>query len=327
MFTKYLSKLSIIPILAGWRCPVLMQADQMSTADVCEKILPAVFRIISTHPTQNMTIGVGSGFFIKKDGTGLTCAHVISNKYNTYQAKLDSGEECPLEILHSHPTSDIAIVKVKVPKPVPFLYLGDSGLNRRGEQVIHFGNTMFGTITEIDVGYINKLHDDTPKWIEIQMNEQLESSRSGIQYIMTSGSVRPGFSGGPLVNMKGEVVGLIARLYIRGQGPSQENEGASIPINIVKGVIKQMELSGQVRKPYIGLSFTPSDSGLIIVKVQPRSPAEKAGLEVGDLVISANGRHVTKPEDIMTVIGFQMGVVLDLIINRKGKEISIKVYS
>ena len=95
----------------------------------------------------------------------------------------------------------------------------------------HFGNTIFGTTTEIDVGYINKLREDTPSWLEIQQSENLQSFKSGIQYIMTSGSVRPGFSGGPLVNMKGEVVGLIARLYVRGEGHSLEHEGASIPID------------------------------------------------------------------------------------------------
>ena len=129
------------------------------------------------------------------------------------------------------------------------------------------------------------------------------------------------------MNMKGEVVGLIARLYIRGQGPSMEHEGASIPSNVVKGVVKQLELSGKVQRPYIGLSFVNSDPGLVVVKIQSGSPAEKAGLRVGDVVLSANGRTVNSNEDILTVIGYNIGIILELKIKREGSFVNAKVYT
>lgn len=323
-FYKFISRLSILPAIIGWRAPVLLDPNPLSTADVCEKVLPSVFRILGND--SNSTIALGSGFFIRADGTGLTAAHVVS-KGLSYRAKLDSGQEYPMKVLQSHPLSDIALIKVQAPTPVPYLPLADSSKARRGEQIIHYGNTIFGNSTEIDIGYINKLYDDTPKWVEIQMSENIESFKSGIQYIITSGSVRPGFSGGPLVNMKGEVVGLIARLYIRGQGPSMEHEGASIPSNVVKGVVKQMELSGKVQRPYIGLSFVNNDPGLVVVKIQSGSPAEKAGLKVGDVVLTANGRNVNSNEDILTVIGYNIGIILDLKINREGSLMNIKVYT
>lgn len=324
VFSKYISRLSILPVVLGWRCPVLLDSEYKSTADVCEKVLPSVFRIHGND--GNTTISVGSGFFIRPDGTGLTAAHVVS-KNLSYHAKLDSGQEYPMKILNSHPLSDIALIKVQAPTPVPYLTLSDSSKARRGEQIIHYGNTIFGSSTEIDVGYINKLFDDTPKWVEIQMTENIESFKSGIQYIITSGSVRPGFSGGPLVNMKGEVVGLIARLYIRGQGPSMEHEGASIPSNVVKGVIKQLELSGKVQRPYIGLSFVNHNPGLAVVKIQSGSPAEKAGLKIGDVVLTVNGRNVNSNEDILTVIGYNIGIILDMKINRDGSFFNVKVYT
>jgi serine protease Do len=321
-----LLKFSVIPMMIAWKNPVLLNSDYLTTADVCEKVLPSVFRIISKHPATYDVQGVGSGFFIKKDGTGLTAHHVLYPK-SILIAKLDSGEECPIEILNSHPLTDIALVKVKVQNPVPYLNLGNSDLNRRGEQVVQFGNTIFGTSTEISVGYINKLKDDMPKWVEIQTNENLESSRSGIKYIMTSGSVRPGFSGGPLVNMKGEVIGLISRLYIKAQSNLQDSEGASIPINIVKGVIKQMEISGTVKRPYLGISVSINYPGLAIVNVQNGSPAQKYGLKVGDIILSVNGKPINSSEDLFSEIGFKIGVILELKILRNTEEIFIKLYT
>ena len=323
---KYLSRLSYIPLIVAWRFPVLLESNQLSTADICEKILPSIFRIICIHPQTQEIQGVGSGFFIKKDGTGLTASHVLSPNHS-FIAKLDTGEECSLKILNTHPLSDIALVKVKTTHPVPFLQLGDSEKNRRGEQVIHFGNSLYGTTTEIDVGYINKLKDDTPKWIDVHTNEKTDSMKSGISYILTSGSVRPGFSGGPLVNMNGEVIGLINRLYIRNQYPVQEHEGASVPINIVKSVIKQMELSGNVKRPYLGLSFTPSNPGLAIVKVQPGSPAERAGVKVGDILLTANSKAINNLEDLYAEIGFQIGIVIEFKVLRRAEQLILTVYT
>ena len=321
-FLARLSKLSCVPIILGWRFPLLLEDSQHSTADICEKILPSVFRIMSINPQTQALHGIGSGFFIKRDGTGLTASHVLSSK-NSFIAKLDSGEECPLKILHTHDLSDIALVKVQVRGPVPFLTLGDSDKNRRGEQVIHFGNALTGTTTEIDIGYISKLTEDIPP--SVQMRKPEGDISAGIRYIMTNGYVRPGFSGGPLVNMKGEVVGLISRLYIKSQEPITVFEGASIPINYVKDVVKQMEISGEVKRPYLGLSFTSGNPGLIVVKVQPGSPAQKAGVRVGDFIVKANGREVNTPEDLFGEIGFQIGIALELLIVRGDEKISLKV--
>ena len=326
VFLRYFSRLSVVPAILAWRLPVLLEPDQLSTADVCQKVLPAIFRIISDDPYTGVIKGIGSGFFIKKDGTGLTAHHVLEKKGN-YRAKLDSGEEFSMKIINYHPLSDIALVQVNVPHAVPFLTLGNSDSNRRGEQILHFGNTLYGTTTEIDVGYINKVKDDTPKWLEIQMSENLQSSKSGIQYILTTGYVRPGFSGGPLVNMKGEVIGLISRLYIRNNSNFIEHEGASVPINIVKDVVKQMELAGHVKKPYIGMSFTPNNTGLVVLKIQPESPAEKAGIQIGDVILTVNGKKIDSPEDFITEIGFHIGVILNCRVLRGNQEINVKVFT
>ena len=92
--------------------------------------------------------------------------------------------------------------------------MGDSSLLRRGEQVLHIGNTMFSDSNDIDVGYVKKLEDDTPQWLKLHTSGDLAPPESGLNFIKTTGSVRPGFSGGPLVNMKGEVVGLISRVFV-----------------------------------------------------------------------------------------------------------------
>lgn len=323
-FLQRFSRYAFIPVLLGWRCPLLLEPSPYSTADICEKVLPSVFRIISLNPHTKELQGLGSGFFIKKDGTGLTAHHVLSSS-NSFIAKLNNGEEYPLQVLNSHSLSDIALVKVKVPKSVPFLVLGKSEHLRRGEQVIHFGNTLLSTTTDIDIGYINKLKEDSPAWIDLQRSEGIDTS--GISYIMTSGCVRPGFSGGPLVNMNGEVVGLISRLYIRNQHPVIISEGASIPIDYVKAVVKQMEISGDVKKPYFGFTFTTGNPGLLVLKVQTGSPAEKAGMKIGDLLVRANGRDIAGPEDLYAEAGFQIGVVIQFQAIRDEKNISLTVHT
>ena len=285
---------------------------QLSTADVCDKVLPSVFRIILYHPqSSNTIIGIGSAFFIKRDGTALTAYHVLTQNARAV-ARLESGEELEIEKIKGHSLTDIALIKVKVKKPVPVIELGDSNNVRRGEQVMHIGNTVFSDSNDIDVGYVNKLQDDTPDCLKQYIQGDPAPPDSGLNFIKTSGSVRPGFSGGPLVNMYGQAVGLISRCYVQMHPTGVQNEGASIPINFVKSIVKQLEISGKVERPYVGLSFTPHDPGLGVVKVQPGSPAEKAGLKVGDIILEANGKLMRTPEDFYKAVGYTIGVVLNV---------------
>jgi len=296
----------------------------LSTAEVCEGTLPSVFRILVYHPLNGTLVGIGSGFFIRPDGTALTACHVIIPQHKL-KVKLDNGKELEAKFLAGHHPTDIGLIKVHTQDLVIPVKVGNSDQLKRGEQVIHIGNTMFSDSNDIDVGYVNKLDDDTPEWLKSQLKGDMAPPESGLSFIKTTGSVRPGFSGGPLVNMKGEVVGLISRVFVQMHQTGPEHEGASIPINFVETIIKQLEERGQVERPYIGCSFMKVEGGLGILKVQPGSPAEASGLKVGDVLLAVNNKKMKHPEDFFKVIGYQKGVEFKLEVLRSQKTINLTI--
>jgi len=116
-------------------------------------------------PRSEDITGIGSGFFIRPDGTALTAFHVIV-PHSKLIAKLDNGDEFPVTWVNGHRDTDIALIRVTGMKNNPHLELGNSDLVRRGDQVLHVGNTMHSDTTDIEFGYVNKLKDDTPLWLQ-----------------------------------------------------------------------------------------------------------------------------------------------------------------
>jgi len=292
-----------------------------STADVCERMLPSVFRIVLLDPVTGSYAGVGSGFCIRPDGTSLTAYHVINNSAQLL-AKFDNGERCPVQVLRGDEGTDIALIKVT---PRPPAKLGSSSALRRGEQVVHFGNTMSSDTVDIDVGYINKIRDDVPSWMRQFVQGDVKKSTSGLTFILTQGSARPGFSGGPLVNMNAEVIGLISRMYIHFDGTVLHHEGASIPIDLVMQVVESLERKGKLEKPYVGISFKSTEEGLALLVVQPGSPAARAGLLVGDLIQEMNGTKMTTQEDFYYVLGYRERVDLKMKVQRGRRVVELVV--
>jgi S1-C subfamily serine protease len=189
--------------------------------------------------------------------------------------------------------------------------------------VIHFGNPGNRKTTEIDVGFIDALDYCIPK--DVRAINYDEGENQGVQYLMSKGMIKPGFSGGPCVNMKGEVVGVMSKLFLQGQIANVDHACISVPSKVVKGVVQQMLASGNVQKPYVGLSFVQNNPGIAVVKVQKGSPAEKAGVCVGDVILTANGKSVDSYEDISGVIGFDLGTVLELKVNRNNTILDLKI--
>lgn len=295
----------------------------LSTADVCERMLPSVFRIVLLDPNTGSHAGVGSGFCIRPDGTSLTAYHVINNSAQLL-AKFDNGEKCPVKVISGDEATDIAIIKVS---PRPPAKLGSSALLRRGEQVIHFGNTMASDSVDIDVGYINKTRDDIPVWMRQNVQGDVKKPTSGLTFILTQGSARPGFSGGPLVNMSAEVIGLISRMYMHFDGTVLHHEGASIPIDFVMQVVESLERHGRLEKPYVGISFKPIEQGLALLVVQPGSPAAQGGLQVGDLVVEMNGVSMRTQDDFYHVLGYRKHAELKIKVQRGRKTLDLLVHT
>lgn len=298
--------------------------ERRSTADTCERALPAVLRVVVLQ--KGKQVGIASGFFIRADGTALTAYHILKPG-SDIEAILDNGQVLKVKSILGHSKTDIALLKVDVPGPVPFITLGDSDQLRRGEQVIHIGNSIYSETSEIEVGYVNKLKDDTPIWLKNFTSGDLAAKDSGLSFIKTTGAPRPGFSGGPLVNLKGEAVGLISRVFVQMHQTGLQQEGACIPSNFVKSIIDQLEGRGGVERPYLGFSFTDTHAGLAVLKVQKGSPAEQSGIEVGDILYEVNSNKLKSPEDLFQTIGYKSGVSLNFKVRRQGKvqDITLKI--
>ncbi len=245
---------------------------------------------------------LGSGFLISPDGYILTNDHVAGNA-KEITVTLTSGEEYRAELVGSDQISDVALLKISG-KDLPHLKLGNSEDVLIGEWVIALGNP-FGLFDVSDkptvtVGVVSATG----------MNLRAQEGRAYRGMIQTDASINSGNSGGPLMNSLGEVIGVNAVIYTPNQGSI--GLGFAIPINRVKTVVAELKRSGKIDREYwTGLEFQGVDrriaqyfgltrvEGVIISDVKEGSPAARAGFEVGDIILEANGEKV---EDVYSLV-------------------------
>ncbi len=266
---------------------IRMQRDPMQ--DMFEQFFG---RPGGSPPPQQERQGLGTGFIIRPDGLIVTNNHVVQGA-SEIKVQLDSNNEkfYDAEIIGRDQRTDIALIKIKISKPLPVATLGTSKDVQVGEWVAALGNP-YGHAHTISKGIISALG-----------REIKELNR--FPFIQTDASINPGNSGGPLVNTKGEVIGVNTAIDARAQGI-----GFAIPIDNVKTVIKQLEENGRVKKGFVGIGIQPVDpnlaayfnlkkpEGVLITQVFDKSPAQKAGVKEEDLVLEFNGKKVATPDDL-----------------------------
>ncbi len=272
--------------------------DSETYVRLADKTNPAVVNIFSTKRVRT-AVGIGlfavrtpnldrnaqalgSGFFISPDGFVVTNAHVVAgaDEIKIYYWKEDQVKTARLIGLDV--TSDIALLKVDHPKPMPFLPLADSDAVRVGEVVVAIGNP-FGLDHSLTNGLISAKH------------RRLHEGGQGLyeDFLQTSAQINPGNSGGPLIDLAGAVVGVNTATVQGGQAI-----GFAVPSNLLREVIPHLVRSGGVRPAYCGLrtgdlpAEANVDHGALITEVSPGSPAAQAGLRTGDLLVEINGRQV-----------------------------------
>ena len=255
----------------------------------------------------------GSGFIISKDGTIVTNAHVVESqktKGGELTITLHDGRTFPGRVVNTDPLSDLAIVKVECKEDLPTVSLGDSTGLRIGEWVVALGSPLFlnNTITAGVISCVERKSSDL----------NIRGSRT--DYIQTDTAINMGNSGGPLVNLKGEVIGINAMTAFAANGVS-----FAIPVETCKFVVQQILKYNRVVRPYIGVkmlelsqktanmirrenpAFPNVDSGIYVPQVTPGSPAEKAGFQHGDVITVFDGREVKKGEEIIELLGNKVG--------------------
>lgn len=272
-------------------------------------------------PSQRPTSGLGSGFIINKDGYILTNNHVIDGA-DTIQVFI-SGKDKPISarVVGRDPELDLAVLKIASDGNLPYLNLGDSSKIQVGEWSVAIGNP-FGLDHTVTVGVISAT--GRPLTIGGQNFKNL---------LQTDASINPGNSGGPLLNLKGEVIGINTAINAQGQGL-----GFAIPINTAKSVLDDLITKGKVSHPWVGIGvYTLTkdlanyyglsvDKGALITQIYQDSPADKAGLQSGDVVMEIDRQKVETGEQLVDIISkSKVGDVKKFFINREGKLITVSV--
>lgn len=268
-----------------------------------------------TEQTPRTTQGLGSGFIISKDGYILTNNHVIEGA-DEIKVYLTSRQEPYVgKVVGADADLDLAVVKIDAGANLPILKLGDSNATKVGNWVIAIGNP-YGLDHTVTVGVISA--KGRPVVLE---------GREFKDLIQTDASINPGNSGGPLLNLKGEVVGINTAINAQAQGI-----GFAISSSTVQQVLDELLEKGKVVRPWLGVYMQPvtdelaeyfglkKAEGALISAVQEGSPAEKAGLQRGDIILEFNKKHIAKPEDLQAAVKeTKIGDKVIMLVQRQNK--------
>ena len=275
---------------------------------VAEEVLPAVVSVRSNRLFQHPAVdslediedlfdedgmiipSAGSGFIIDEEGLVLTNHHVVAGSASI-RVQLVGGREMPATLVGSDPQTDVAVIKIDSPERLPSVRLGDSDAVRIGEWVAAVGNPMGVLEGSVTVGVVS-----AKKRNEIRIAGGTPSYQD---FIQTDAAINFGNSGGPLVNAQGEAVGINTAFGGPGRGI-----GFAVSINMAREVARSLIEHGRVVRGYLGVMLQPLDTdlaagfglpdtrGVIIREVQPGTPAERAGLKDGDVVVTFDGQRV-----------------------------------
>ncbi|KAM4703466.1 serine protease HTRA1 [Rhinophrynus dorsalis] len=328
---------AIIPIqrgdcLQGQKDPDSPRYKYNFIADVVEKIAPAVvhielFRILPFFKRE-VPAASGSGFIVSEDGLILTNAHVVTNKHRLKVERSD-GSTYDAQIIDVDEKADIALIKIKPKGKLPVLLLGRSEDLRPGEFVVAIGSP-FSLQNTVTTGIVSTAQ---------RGGKELGLRNSDMDYIQTDAIINYGNSGGPLVNLDGEVIGINTLKVTAGisfaipsdkirkflaESHNRQSTGQGIKKKKYLG-IRMISLSqGKLKELREQLKDFPEDtSGAYIVEVLPDTPAEEAGLKEGDIIISIGGKTVTSSSDVSDAVK-QEGT-LNLVVRRGNEDIPISV--
>lgn len=264
---------------------------------------------------------IGSGFIISNEGLIITNKHVVSNTEAKYQVLTNDNEKYEVEKIYRDPLNDLAILKIspKTLKPLKSLKLGDSNNLKLGQLVIAIGTPLGEFTNTVTTGIISGLGRGITAGSPFEgFVERLDN------VIQTDAAINPGNSGGPLLNSKGEVIGINTAIAQEGQ-----NIGFAIPSNVIKNLIDNFNKNGgSFERPFIGVRYKMIDKqtailndvveGAYVVEVIADSPAEKAGLQEEDIIIEFDGKKVQGDND---------QVLAKMILEKKvGDRVNIKIW-
>ena len=277
------------------------------------------FRVPEGSQTQRQT-GLGSGFIVSADGYVCTNHHVVAD-VDSVTVRIDD-HEYEAEVIGSDELTDIALLKIQAPGPFESVFMGNSDRVQVGDWAIAIGNP-FGLDRTFTVGVVSAV-------------ARTELDPLGNAHIQTDASINPGKSGGPLLNLDGEVIGVNRMIYSQTGGSM--GIGFAIPINTVHAVLDQLREHGKVRRAYIGAQIAPvsqdvarqlglpNTNGAIIAQVLPNSPAAQAGLRPNDVILKVAGEVVEGPAELIRKISvIPIGQNVAFEVWREGRVVQLSI--
>src|SRR5213080_2774845 len=292
----------------------LLDAYSRAVIDVVERVGPAVVRL--DVASERRSGGTGSGVVVAPDGLVLTNSHVVGNA-NRVSATTVDGRSLTARVVGDDPDTDLALVRVDAPLTLPAAPLGNSKLLKRGQLVIAIGNPL-GFESTVTTGVVSALGRSL----------RARSGRLIDDVIQTDAALNPGNSGGPLVSSRGEVVGINTAVIMGAQGIC-----FAVASNTATFVLGELVRHGRVRRAYIGIAaqqFTLSrrrrhaaglaqESAVMIASVEAGSPAARAGLLTGDILLALDGVSVTGADDLIRLLaGEKIGRSIKIQLLRNG---------
>lgn len=281
------------------------------------------------QPSTRVERGQGSGFVVEADGVIWTNAHVVEGA-DTVTVTLKDGREFEGEVLGEDPLTDVAVIKVQA-QDLPTVTLGNSEQLRPGEWAIAIGNPL-GLDNTVTAGIVSATG---------RTSAQIRVPDKRVQFIQTDAAINPGNSGGPLLNERGEVIGINTAIIGGAQGL-----GFAIPINSAQRLAQELIAKGRVDHAYLGIQMRTltadlrqqinrdprnnvrlsADEGVVILGLMRNSPASQAGLEVGDVIVAMNGRTIRDAEQVQRIVqDIGVGEAIALDIDRAGRQVQLDV--
>ncbi|MBI2361692.1 MAG: trypsin-like peptidase domain-containing protein [Deltaproteobacteria bacterium] len=290
---------------------------------LADKVRPGVAQLrVSLNPSagqdgesQRPASSRGSGFIIHPEGYILTANHVVEGGKEV-EIRLADRQRFRGQVIGADPEVDIALVKTKSPRELPALALGNADNARVGDLVGSLGYP-FGAESSLSLGIISR---------------RGRTFNAGFDFIQTNAGASAGWSGGPLVNVRGHVVGMITMASERG------NMGFAVPINVIKGMIPRLLRGEKIVWGWLGVRVSELSvegaevirlspvRGVLVSAVLPGQPAEKSGIHSHDVILAVNGTRVDNPRELIRIIaGIEAGKEVSLAIFRKGETFKLSV--
>ncbi len=281
--------------------------------------------------TERKDVSSGSGFIVSSDGLVVTNKHVVADTAADYTVFLNDGTKKQAKVLARDPIQDFAVLKIEGLN-LPVLKLGNSSGIKIGQSAIVIGNALGEFRNTVSLGVVSGLHRSVIAEGGVSGSESLE------ELIQTDAAINPGNSGGPLLNLGGEVVGINTAM-----ANGAENIGFSIPINQVKKAIESVKKQGRIVYPFLGVRYTmitkdtaitsklARDYGVLVgpsgqdPAVLLGSPADKAGIRSGDIILMLNGERIDGEHSLASLIQkYNVGDSVTLRLFRTDKEFDVK---